>query len=167
MHYVQKITKCQMFINFLFCSGLLFLFYIKCTSLRAWYNGSTSASQAEDEGSIPFARTKNTADPCGRIYFWRCGVGREPDRVANGNERVRDEAQHSERGPWSENEHGNIHSLRPHHPLSLTLQRDWVCNEIHIPFACTIRRPDAAARLGLYLYFVLCKRLYRRCTSKF
>ena len=25
--------------------------------LRAWYNGSTSASQAEDEGSIPFART--------------------------------------------------------------------------------------------------------------
>ena len=121
------------------CSGLLFLFYIKCTSLRAWYNGSTSASQAEDEGSIPFARTKNTADPCGRIYFWRCGVGREPDRVANGNERVRDEAQRSERGPWSENEHGNIHSLRP----------------------------DAAARLGLYLYFVLCKRLYRRCTSKF
>ncbi len=28
-------------------------------NLRAWYNGSTSASQAEDEGSIPFARTKN------------------------------------------------------------------------------------------------------------
>ena len=28
--------------------------------LRAWYNGSTSASQAEDEGSIPFARTKNS-----------------------------------------------------------------------------------------------------------
>ena len=27
---------------------------------RAWYNGSTSASQAEDEGSIPFARTKNS-----------------------------------------------------------------------------------------------------------
>lgn len=26
-------------------------------NLRAWYNGSTSASQAEDEGSIPFART--------------------------------------------------------------------------------------------------------------
>ena len=26
--------------------------------MRAWYNGSTSASQAEDEGSIPFARTR-------------------------------------------------------------------------------------------------------------
>ena len=33
------------------------MFYIECTALRAWYNGSTSASQAEDEGSIPFART--------------------------------------------------------------------------------------------------------------
>ena len=33
---------------------------------RAWYNGSTPASQAEDEGSIPFARTKkNKAD-----HFW-------------------------------------------------------------------------------------------------
>gem|GEM_PF-6873467 len=30
---------------------------------RAWYNGSTSASQAEDEGSIPFARTKNSTAP--------------------------------------------------------------------------------------------------------
>ena len=106
------------------CSGLLFLFYIRCALLRAWYNGSTSASQAEDEGSIPFARTKNTADPCGRIYFWRCGVGREPDRVANGNERVRDEAQRSERDPWSENEHGNIHSLRPHQKYSRPLWSD-------------------------------------------
>ncbi len=25
---------------------------------RAWYNGRTKASQALDEGSIPFARTK-------------------------------------------------------------------------------------------------------------
>ena len=25
--------------------------------MRAWYNGSTKASQALDEGSIPFART--------------------------------------------------------------------------------------------------------------
>ena len=31
---------------------------IESRSARAWYNGSTSASQAEDEGSIPFARTK-------------------------------------------------------------------------------------------------------------
>ena len=58
MYYVQKNHKCQMFILLLFYPGLLFLFYIKCSTLRAWYNGSTSASQAEDEGSIPFARTK-------------------------------------------------------------------------------------------------------------
>ena len=31
---------------------------IESRSARAWYNGSTSASQAEDEGLIPFARTK-------------------------------------------------------------------------------------------------------------
>ena len=36
---------------------------------RAWYNGRTKASQALDEGSIPFARTKNKTGPCGRIYF--------------------------------------------------------------------------------------------------
>ncbi len=34
------------------------LLYHSVRRLRAWYNGSTSASQAEDEGSIPFARTK-------------------------------------------------------------------------------------------------------------
>ena len=33
---------------------------IESRSARAWYNGSTSASQAEDEGSIPFARTNYT-----------------------------------------------------------------------------------------------------------
>ena len=33
---------------------------IESRSARAWYNGSTSASQAEDEGSIPFARTRDT-----------------------------------------------------------------------------------------------------------
>ena len=36
--------------------GKLLYYAVRC--LRAWYNGSTSASQAEDEGSIPFARTK-------------------------------------------------------------------------------------------------------------
>ena len=54
--------------------------------LRAWYNGSTSASQAEDEGSIPFARTKNIADPCGRIYFWIVATELNPTK------RVRNEA---------------------------------------------------------------------------
>ena len=38
-------------------------------ALRAWYNGSTSASQAEDEGSIPFARTKNLKQPCAIFSF--------------------------------------------------------------------------------------------------
>ena len=47
--------------------------------MRAWYNGSTSASQAEDEGSIPFARTKNRIDLV-LIMFLDCGVGREPDK---------------------------------------------------------------------------------------
>ena len=37
--------------------------------MRAWYNGSTKASQALDEGSIPFARTKNRADLCVGYIF--------------------------------------------------------------------------------------------------
>ena len=47
--------------------------YIKYRPLRAWYNGSTSASQAEDEGSIPFARTKNLTGPCAGLIIglWR------------------------------------------------------------------------------------------------
>ena len=117
-YYVQKCIECQVVIKFLVLFWTFVFVLYRMHNARAWYNGSTSASQAEDEGSIPFARTKNTADPCGRIYFWRCGVGREPDRVANGIERVRDEAQRSERGPWSENKHGNIHSLRPHQELN-------------------------------------------------
>ena len=41
-----------------FYTGHLNILGIKFTQQsRAWYNGSTSASQAEDEGSIPFART--------------------------------------------------------------------------------------------------------------
>ena len=56
------------------------MIYIKYTISRAWYNGSTSASQAEDEGSIPFARTKNTADPCGRIYFWHVATEEIPKK---------------------------------------------------------------------------------------
>ena len=40
-----------------FCTGHSRTFIIEFTPSRAWYNGSTSASQAEDEGSIPFART--------------------------------------------------------------------------------------------------------------
>ena len=40
-------------------TGHFFVRVIKSRSARAWYNGSTSASQAEDEGSIPFARTRD------------------------------------------------------------------------------------------------------------
>lgn len=47
--------------------------------MRAWYNGSTSASQAEDEGSIPFARTKNQIG-LAPISFLACGRGIEPDK---------------------------------------------------------------------------------------
>lgn len=46
---------------------------------RAWYNGSTSASQAEDEGSIPFARTKNKVDLVSAVFL-ACDDGREPDQ---------------------------------------------------------------------------------------
>ena len=60
------------------------MIYIKYTTPRAWYNGSTSASQAEDEGSIPFARTKNTADPCGRIYFWPVAMEENPTKRVRG-----------------------------------------------------------------------------------
>lgn len=42
--------------------------------MRAWYNGSTSASQAEDEGSIPFARTKKLNRPCVGFIFWILGT---------------------------------------------------------------------------------------------
>ena len=62
-------------------------------SLRAWYNGSTSASQAEDEGSIPFARTKNTTGPCGRVYFWIAATEENPKEPPRGG-RVRNVARH-------------------------------------------------------------------------
>lgn len=55
-YYAFVFVKSQIFLYFY--AGLLNDVQIKCTTLRAWYNGSTSASQAEDEGSIPFARTK-------------------------------------------------------------------------------------------------------------
>lgn len=47
--------------------------------MRAWYNGSTKASQALDEGSIPFARTKNQIGFI-PILFLDCDVGREPEK---------------------------------------------------------------------------------------
>ena len=50
-------------------------------ALRAWYNGSTSASQAEDEGSIPFARTKNLKQPCAILVFELAAVGSEPEKI--------------------------------------------------------------------------------------
>lgn len=50
-------------------TGHFFIHIIESGTSRAWYNGSTSASQAEDEGSIPFARTKNQADPSVGFIF--------------------------------------------------------------------------------------------------
>ena len=52
---------------------------IKSEPSRVWYNGSTKASQALDEGSIPFARTKNRTDLV-PVIFLDCGDGREPDK---------------------------------------------------------------------------------------
>ena len=52
-----------------FCTGHSRTFIIEFTPSRAWYNGSTSASQAEDEGSIPFARTKKSNRPCVGFIF--------------------------------------------------------------------------------------------------
>ena len=53
-----------------FYTGHLNILGIKFTQQsRAWYNGSTSASQAEDEGSIPFARTKKINRPCVGFIF--------------------------------------------------------------------------------------------------
>ncbi len=93
-NYRPKTTKSQLIIH-----SCIFVWTNKTDcyrivhDLRAWYNGSTSASQAEDEGSIPFARTKNTADPCGRIYFWPVALEANPTR-GFGTQR-----QRSERGP--------------------------------------------------------------------
>ena len=84
-----------------FCTGHSRTFIIEFTPSRAWYNGSTSASQAEDEGSIPFARTKKSNRPCVGFIFWIVGDGREPDKVApatQGSERSVHRTR-SERGP--------------------------------------------------------------------
>ncbi len=51
---------CAFFIKSQIFSGLYMSYDIEYNLLRAWYNGSTKASQALDEGSIPFARTKNS-----------------------------------------------------------------------------------------------------------
>ena len=84
-----------------FYTGLLNILGIKFTQQsRAWYNGSTSASQAEDEGSIPFARTKKINRPCVGFVFWIVGDGSEPDKAApaaQGSERSA--PARSERGP--------------------------------------------------------------------
>ena len=78
-------TKKQLKNSFVFSAGLLLSQGIKSRSLmisRAWYNGSTSASQAEDEGSIPFARTKNLADLVS-VIFLACGVEENPTKRAD------------------------------------------------------------------------------------
>ncbi len=60
----------------MFCAGLFLSKVIKSPHLlRAWYNGSTSASQAEDEGSIPFART-NKKLKRGTSPFFRFSITR-------------------------------------------------------------------------------------------
>ncbi len=75
-------TKKQLKNSFVFSAGLLLSQGIKSRRLlisRAWYNGSTSASQAEDEGSIPFARTKNLPDLVS-VIFLVCGVEENPTK---------------------------------------------------------------------------------------
>ena len=82
-------------------TGHFFIHIIESGTSRAWYNGSTSASQAEDEGSIPFARTKKSNRPCVGFIFWIVGDGIEPDKVApatQGSERSVHRTR-SERGP--------------------------------------------------------------------
>ena len=54
-----------------------------------------------------------------RFNYWLCSVGIEPDQEGSGRQLTRTSVYEvrvlrSERDPWSENEHGNIHSLRPH-----------------------------------------------------
>ncbi len=74
-YYAALFVKSQIFSGHLFPIGLTFSIV-----LRAWYNGSTSASQAEDEGSIPFARTKNSTDFASvslLIYDGGIGQGKE------------------------------------------------------------------------------------------
>ena len=48
-----------------------------------WYNGSTKASQALDEGSIPFARTKKQNWSCADYVFWHMTTEANPERVAS------------------------------------------------------------------------------------
>lgn len=63
----------------LFNSGQTQYIFVVFCSLRVWYNGSTKASQALDEGSIPFARTKNRIDLVS-IVFLDCGDRSEPGK---------------------------------------------------------------------------------------
>ena len=86
-------------------TGHFFIHIIESGTSRAWYNGSTSASQAEDEGSIPFARTKNQADPSVGFIFGIVGDGIEPDKAASA-------AQGSERSATARSERGPPRSPR-------------------------------------------------------
>ena len=102
--------------------------------LRAWYNGSTSASQAEDEGSIPFARTKKINRRNRRFCFWIVGDGIEPDKAASA-------AQGSERsGVFSPHA---VKGARRNHQEP----RDWIDfgRELYIPFARTTLRLGEAS----------------------
>ena len=103
--------------------------------LRAWYNGSTSASQAEDEGSI---NRRNR-----RFCFWIVGDGIEPDKAASA-------AQGSERSGV-----GSPHAVkgaRRNHQEP----RDWIDfgRELYIPFARTKNKPTESSVLFLGCYLV-------------
>ena len=68
--------------------------------LRAWYNGSTKASQALDEGSIPFARTKNRTDQSVGYIFGHVKQMLNQTRKSCQRQREGSEqAKRSERGP--------------------------------------------------------------------
>ena len=57
-----------------------------------------------------------------RFNYWLCGVGREPDQEGSERQLTRTSEYEvrvlrSERGPWSENEHGNQTFPSPAPPI--------------------------------------------------
>ena len=73
-YYAAYFCKSQIFSGHSFCNN------IKCNPSRALYNGSTSASQAEDEGSIPFARTTDRTAILA-VFFWNYPVAHSKWRM--------------------------------------------------------------------------------------
>ena len=68
-NYALKIPESQIFVKFFIWTFVVLKYTIQTQISRAWYNGSTKASQALDEGSIPFARTTKIRPVLYRLYF--------------------------------------------------------------------------------------------------